>query len=204
LLFLCTTLLGGCAVGNAHRYSDTVVDINSPTTRSVAFTVYDQREYVMSGNKTPDFAGLSRGGFGNPFDVTTESKKPLTEEMTLSIAATFKKNGIKAIPVVVAFAGKRSNVIEKLKATGGERLLLLTVFEWKSDTYSNTSLHFDVNAEVLDREGKTLAEKRSKGVDELGGSAWNPPAYAKDAVRKAFKEKVETLLNSMEIGTALQ
>jgi hypothetical protein len=68
----------------------------------------------------------------------------------------------------------------------------------------NTSLTYDIKAEVLDREGKTIAETRIHGKDDLSGSAWNPPAHAKEAVPVAFKGKIEKILNSPEIEAALK
>jgi len=40
--------------------------------------------------------------------------------------------------------------MNKLKVTGAKRLLLLTINEWRSDTYSNTSLYYDVVLTVMD------------------------------------------------------
>src|SRR5574341_548216 len=62
----------GCAVGNKHSYTVERPELVVQGTRSVAVAAQDARPYVVAGNKTPDFVGLQRGGFGNPFDVTTE------------------------------------------------------------------------------------------------------------------------------------
>jgi hypothetical protein len=87
----------------------------------------------------------------------------------------------------------------KMRETKGKRLLLLTLNEWQSDTYTNTGLSYDVKLEVLDSNGYKLTEKVIKGDDNLGGSAWNPPSHAREVIPKAFKEKLEALLNSEEI-----
>lgn len=89
--------------------------------------------------------------------------------------------------------------MEKMREAQSERLLLLTLNEWYSDTYTNTGLSYDVKIEVFDTNGNRLAEKRTKGDDNLGGDFWNPPAHAKEAIPKAFKEKLEALLNNEEI-----
>ncbi len=207
-LFLLLTFfalaLNACAVGNTHRYHDTVADIKASNTIVIAVATHDQREYVISGRKNPDFVGLSRGGYGNPFNVSTASEKPLAEDMTQSIANSLAKKGFKAVPVTVVHTDNRQAVIDKLRAADGERMLIFTLTEWKSDTYMNTALIYDVKAEVLDRNGKTIAEREIKGRDDLGGSFMNPPSHAKEAVPVAFKEKIEKLLNSSEIEAALR
>ena len=43
--------------------------------------VQDFRPYVLNGDEEPGFVGLQRGGYGNPFDVTTLTGRPMTEDM---------------------------------------------------------------------------------------------------------------------------
>ncbi|MEK6742340.1 MAG: hypothetical protein AABZ15_01950 [Nitrospirota bacterium] len=204
LIAYCAAVLSGCAIGNTHRYHDTLADINFSGSITIAVATHDQREYVLSGVKEPDFVGLSRGGFGNPFNINTESGKQLAEDMTLSIANSLGKKGFKVVPVLVPHSDQRQAVVGKLKGAGGERLLIFTLSEWKSDTYMNTALLYDIKAEVLNKEGTTLAQKSLNGKDDLGGSFMNPPQHAKEAVPVAFKEKIEKLLKSPEIEAALR
>ena len=208
LLFLSAICLfimqSACAVGNAHRYHDTIADLNVAGTIAIAVTTHDQREYIISGDKKSNFVGLSRGGFGNPFDVTTETGESLASDMTKSLVNSLSKKGFKPVSVLVNPKDDQQTIIDKLRKVNAERLFLLTLIEWKSDTYQNTALHFDIKATVYDSTGKTLGEKELKGTDDLGGSALNPPGHAKKAVPKAFKEKIQSLLNSNEIISALQ
>jgi hypothetical protein len=196
-------LLSGCAVGNRYQYHDTLADISATGITTIAVTVHDQRNYVITGDKGPEFVGLQRGGFGNPFDVNTDSGNALAYDMTQSLVNSLCRRGFKAMPVTVAISDDRQKVVNKLKEKGTERLLLLTLKEWKTDTLNNVALIYDVNATILDRDGKTVGEDAIKGRDNLGGSMLNPPAYARKAVPKAFKEKVEQLLNSKQIASGL-
>ena len=197
-------MISGCAVGNKYNYRDVVADISAPGSGAVGVAVHDQRDYVKSGEKPADFVGLQRGGFGNPFSVTTMSGRPLADDMTSVIAESLAKKGFKAIPVGVAPADAQGAVLEKLKATQADRMILLTLNEWKSDTYQNVALIYDVSLSVYDKKGKVLTEKKVNGRDNLGGSAWNPPAIARKEIPRALKEKLEQLLNSPETVKALQ
>ena len=83
-----TLLCHGCAVGNRHAYHTTVAPLQASGSHTIAVATHDEREYVRSGNKQPDFVGLQRGGYGNPFKVTTESGHALAQDVTDSITAS--------------------------------------------------------------------------------------------------------------------
>lgn len=204
LLFTAVLLVTGCAVGNKYAYHTIVADITPSGTTSIAVASHDQRAFVTSGKKMPTFVGLQRGGFGNPFNVSTASRKALADDMSAAITASLKRKGYAAVPVTVTHTDNSKSVIAKLKATGSKRLIALTLNEWKSDTYQNVSLQYDVTMRVYDSGGRVLAEKSLKSRDNLGGSAWNPAGHARKAVPVATKEKLEALLNSPDIAKALR
>ena len=60
-------LLTGCAIGNRYAYQSVVANPQLSGTTAVGVATHDQREYVRSGSKDPQFVGLQRGGYGNPF-----------------------------------------------------------------------------------------------------------------------------------------
>src|SRR4051812_18081252 len=94
--------LGGCAVGQTYKYSDAPMSLEGVSSAgAVAIAVQDARPYVISGNKAPTFVGLQRGGFGNPFDVNTQSGGPLANEIRDAIARALKARGVSVTPVAV-------------------------------------------------------------------------------------------------------
>ena len=200
LLILCI-LISGCAIGNTHRYDlgDANFDIKSDNT--VAAAVVDLRPYVISGEKTPDFSGLMRGGFGNPFDITTDSGKPLAADMTASIVKSLAKAGVSAVGVTVP-NGKAADVREKLIETGADRFALLLVKEWKSDTYSNTRLTYALSLQVLKQDGSVVGEKDLTGDENMGRLGL--PVDVRFGIEKAFRQKIEQLFGDPEVVTALQ
>lgn len=193
----------GCVVGQKYSYNTVVADFAASDTRAVGVATSDLRPYILSGDKTPDVVGLLRGGFGNPFNVTTESGKPLADDMTEVITASLSKKGFKVTPVIVFPKDSFDSVLEKLKATQGENLLLLTLNEWKSDTYVNAGLYYDINLKVFDKSGNKIAENTVRGNDNLGGSM-NTASFTKAAVPQAFQKKLEELFNNPAIVKALQ
>src|SRR5206468_8024969 len=53
-------LLSGCAIGNRYAYQTVVASPQVSGTTAVSIATYDQREYVRSGTKDPQFVGLQR------------------------------------------------------------------------------------------------------------------------------------------------
>lgn len=203
VLLLALVFATGCAVGNRHAYHNVNVDFSGDGSGKVAVATHDQRDYVVSGEKDPTFVGLQRGGFGNPFNVSTASGKSLADDFTGTVASALNARGFKTVPVMVSYSDSTDDVRKALKNTNAGRSILIMLNHWKSDTYQNTGLAYNLKMEVLDQQGKTLAEKSISGDDDLKGSAWNPPAHARKVLPKAYKSKLESLLNSKEITNAL-
>lgn len=201
---LLASLLSGCAVGNKHAYQDVDAKTAIRTEKSVTVATRDQRSYVVSGQSKPEFVGMQRGGFGNPFDVLTVSGRPLSAEFSAAIKQALERNGVKVVVIDTKPADSSQTVLANLVASNGERLLMLTIREWVGDSQINTEVRYNLQLEVSDSSGKILATKSYAGQRDLGGSQLNPPAHAKEVMPRAFREAVEYLLNSREITTALQ
>jgi len=97
----------------------------------------------------------------------------------------------------------RDAAIDACKSSGSPSFLLVTIREWKADTYNNTSLFFDISAEVFDSTGTLLAQNRFQGREEVEGSFLNPPAAARENIPVAYRKKIEQLLNAPRIVAAL-
>lgn len=194
----------GCAVGQKIQYHATQLDLKAAGTCIVAVTALDDRAYVKNGEKDGTYVGTFRGGFGNPWNVTTESGKPLAEDMTEVLCASLKAKGFTAKPVSLKAGASVEAALTSLKTVSAKRLILLTILEWRSDTMTNTSLYYNLKLSVLDGDGRTLAEAMDMSAEEsLGGSFMNPPGHAKEAVPAAFKLKLEKLMNDPKVVEAL-
>ncbi len=147
---------------------------------------------------------MQRGGFGNPFDVLTASGRPLSSEFTAAVKNALQLNGVKVFALETKPSNASQPAMAELVASAGDRLLLLTIKEWVGDSQINTEVRYSLNLVVADSSGKTLATKDYIGTRNLGGSQFNPPGYAKEVMPQAFREAIETLLNSPQILAALQ
>ena len=202
LLLLVAVWLGGCAFGNSHPYDLGDANFDLETERTVAVTVVDHRPYIVAGDKQPNFVGLMRGGFGNPFDVTTSSDRPLAQDMTISIVDSMKKKDVNAVVVVVPPSASEATARRKLLAVDADRYVLLVLQEWKSDTYIRTALIYNLSLEVLAFSGAQLADLSLRGKDNLGAGL--VPADARIDVETAVRQKLEAAFNDPEIVAALK
>ncbi|HET9475803.1 MAG TPA: hypothetical protein VFO82_18020 [Steroidobacteraceae bacterium] len=200
-LLVAALALGGCAVGQKFSYADGYIALlpgRSDTPAAVA--VLDQRSYILSGDKRENFVGLSRGGYGNPFNVTTKTGAPMAVDMASAVARALEANGQPAKAVVVPVAGGTEGAKSALLSSGAERLMLFTLREWKTDTMARTGLWFDVTLDVFDAAGETLASKQITGQEISGGTI---VSAEKDA-QKWFSEKIGLLLDNRDIASAMK
>lgn len=73
-------VLAGCAI--KYDYVGLTAELRYAGTATVGAAGHDERAYVLFGEKGPDFVGLARGGFGNPFLRATLSGRPLADDMS--------------------------------------------------------------------------------------------------------------------------
>jgi hypothetical protein len=89
-----------------------------------------------------------------------------------------------------------------LRSGNPDKLLLLTLKDWESDTYVGTELRYDAEMQALGRGGNLLASKTIKGTDQLGSGFWNPQGVAQEKAPLTFKKKMEELYEG-DIAKAL-
>lgn len=202
-LFVAFLGLSACAVGNEHNFSNLDSSIFDQATVPLAVGVHDQRSFVLSGEKTSDFVGLSRGGYGNPFDVTTVSGLSLAEDILDSVVAALRDKGSNATPVSLAFPLSPAEAVDRLIETGRDRLVLVTIKAFKSDTFVNVRFVYNVVLQVFDGSGGEVASSQVSGDRNLGGSFMNPPSHAKKAVPKAYNDIMDELFSQPQIRAAM-
>lgn len=192
----------GCATGRGSAYHTVVADVRTPGAGPLALATHDRRAYVLSGTKPPAFVGVERGRFGGPSDVATPDGRPLAQDISQALASSLKRAGF--TPVVLTVSPRAApDEVQSALARAARRAMLLTVREWQTDTAVNTTLTYDVSLAVIDPSGRALVEKRLSGRDELGGSTLNPTRHAREAIPRAFKAKLEALLNDPDVQRAL-
>lgn len=182
-------LLSGCVAGqkiNIVYTPDACARIVTAQTATVQ--VSDARPYILNGDKTPQYIGHYRAGFGNTWPVGTGSK--------LALAEQFKSDVLKELQVLGV----------PVSGTQNSRRLQIEILDYNFDAYMNGKFWYDVKAEVLDDKGNVLAQARVKDTRIIKGNIWVGAKYAfQKQVPKIHHEIITQMLrNNPEIMNALK
>jgi hypothetical protein len=170
---------------------------------AVAVAVQDQRAGVIAGGR-PDLVGLMRAGI-SASDVTTDSGEPLAADLSRCVRRGLQQAGYQVTPVNVIIRSREEYVVAQMAKTGAQRLLLVSIDAWESDSRGNkwrvttTGLVYDVTVQVFDPQGYLLGRAQTSGRDDVGG--YDPP---ETALPELYQLKLELLLNDRSIARALR
>ena len=204
LILICAVYLTGCAGGQTYNYQMSSMDIpvKASEQRTLILAVEDRRPYVLSGDKEPSFVGLQRGGFGEPWDVTTDSGKPLTEDMSVAIVKGLEDAGYTVVNVPAN--NDKVFLVKAASKNNASRIVILKVRDWKSDVFMGVTLHANLQLRVLDAEGKLLAGSSLEAMEKIAGGSWATEDDNSRALADEFSRRVRILFNEDEVRRALQ
>ncbi|MCL5776433.1 hypothetical protein M1105_05450 [Limibaculum sp. FT325] len=202
ILFALMTL-AGCAIGNEYDYRAASAPVPASSAETLAVAVTDHRPYVLSGDKSPDFVGLQRAGFGIPYNVTTASGAPLADDLSVLLANSFAAAGTEVEIIRLPNGASADAALEQFKGTAADRFLLIEMLEWKSDHYAQVTIHWNLVGQVYDRSGRLLGEDRIQGTRGTGEGFWSLEAGKNRIVTAEAKRLFGELLARPSIAGAL-
>jgi hypothetical protein len=142
--------------------------LSLPFEGTLALAVLDARPDVVSGERQETFVGFTRSLYGIPFPYHTRSKKPFAQDLADLVSRALKQGKTPAQVVAVSPFPGRQAAIDALRKSGAERLVLLEIRDWWSDTLMRTDLHYDLLLTIFNSQGQELGSNVSIGHDELG------------------------------------
>jgi hypothetical protein len=134
----------------------------------MTLAVLDARPDVVNGERKETFIGLTRSLYGIPFQYHTRSKKPFAQDLSDLVSRALKQGKTPAEVIVVSPFKGRQAAIDALRKSGAERLILLEIRDWWSDTLIHTDLHYDLLLTILNAQGQGLGSNVATGHEELG------------------------------------
>jgi len=196
-------LLVSCAISRKVEYES--VAANVPDFKEhIGIGTWDQREQILNGARQIDFVGYMRSAAGIAYPMGTSSGTPFADVVSSSVAASFSKKGNTTSIVAVSFADKENLILEKLKKTKSDKLVLIKCYKFYTDGYGATSLLYDLQLNIFSSGGDLLKQKTFSGKRELGGSkAWGAGNFKK-YIPEGYKKLLEEIFNDPEIVAALQ
>jgi hypothetical protein len=198
-LIVASAFITGCAMGNKYdiRQARAAAPAGSST---VAVGGVDEREYLKRGEIEPEYVGMTRGGYGNPFRVKTATKQPFAEEAAGVVASSLGPR----LRGPVRSYGSTEAALHTLRSSGAQRLVLLRVKAWESDTLINTSVDVDLVLEVYNAGGKLIASSSDKAYRDLGGNIASPPMHARKVVLAELGRSLTRLMEQPAVANALK
>jgi hypothetical protein len=191
------------ASGAVADYEWTEGQFNLTSEARIAVTVSDQREYILSGNKEPTFTGLARAGFGEPFDVATESGRNLTEDIAISITSGLNASQIQAQTIITEPTLAVESARRQLVQADADRFLHVILHEWKTDTYHSTKLEVNIELVVYGDGEAELLRKTFANVEEARSGKLSPKGRNAEIVSQLYPRKLAELLEDFEVASAL-
>lgn len=142
--------------------------LSVPFKGTMALAVLDARADIVSGERKETYIGFTRSLYGIPFPYHTRSKKPFAQDLSDLVSRALQQGKTPAEVIVVSPFKGRQAAIDALRKSGAERLILLEIRDWWSDTLIHTDLHYDLLLTILDAQGQELGSNVATGNEELG------------------------------------
>jgi hypothetical protein len=186
------------AVGQKADYAHSWPTVNFESDYVIAVGVLDKRPYVLNGQKELTYVGTVRGGFGNPWDMSTQSGEPLSRDIASAISSGLRNAGTVAEVIALSFNIGKMQAVRDLLRSRPDRALLVVVREWRGDTYARAGFFVDVEAIVYDQAGKELGRSSSshKEIGSGDGTVISP--------EDAAKNHLSRLLNAPAVSSVLK
>lgn len=203
IIFILTIVFfSSCAVSRKVDYEGVRGDLPE-FKQHTALACWDQREQILSGARKTDFVGYMRSGVGIAYPMGTESGRPLADIMANDIAESLKAKGSSSTVVLTQSSDKQSLILDKLKKTKNNRLILVNCKDFYTDGYGAVSLMYKLEFLIYSADGSIITQKTFDGKKPLGGSAaWGPGKF-KEYIPKAFKALMEEIFSDPEIKRAI-
>src|SRR6056297_437957 len=200
IFMISLVILTSCAGGRKVAYNDVAADLKYEGNETLGIAVYDQREMVLDGSRKPDFVGYMRSTAGIAYPMGTKSGENLTDDMSMSIAKSFKNKGYNTEVIETLPVDEKGALKTKLQDTGADKLLMLTLKKYHTDCYGVTRLMYDVKAEIMNSKGDIVTEKNFSDEYNVGGNAFWGPGDFKTYIPEHFKQFLDTMLNDEAIA----
>jgi hypothetical protein len=192
--------LGGCAKPFTPYYLDvkpqykTVYDFEGP----IVIAVQDQRPYVLTGDKTEFFYGISRSLYGIPYTANggISAAQDIADLVSLLLS---NENGTNVGKRVIDIS--LDGLATAKKMTDSERVLLLLVYEWKTDVpaIGTGKILYDIHTSIINPDGEIIMEKRITGKDEMISSEGKKSARDGRFFQKARADVIGKILLDPEL-----
>jgi len=203
LLVVCTHLHIEAKRVQEYHNIEFQIDVNSNT--SYAIAVLDKREVVTSGSQGTDFVGYIRSTTAIAWPIRTESNNSFTDDVSFTVKNAIEKAGAKVTLISTDYTMNSKEIVDKLKTTNADKLILIIIDKWRSDTKSYfskiaTDMIWDLTIQVFDDKGLISTENNVSGRDDaIDPSKRTNKEARQKIINMYYKEKMENLFSGIEL-----
>ena len=194
--------LGACIPGGTYELTPVSLSLTATSQQTVVATVIDQRPYVLNGEKSRKFLGTERGTWGGEKKISTESGRPLADELSDAVVQALANRGIAAGALQPVKDSGATDTLTALRAQGADRLLVVELQDWRTDVHTRVKLSWRLEAIVYDRTGEVLARTTSQGANPVANT--DLTAKYSNIATAELSSKLSNLLNARVITEALR
>ena len=113
-----------------------------------------------------------RSGAGIAYPMGTETGRPFADIMSEDIGNAFGKKGNQVAVVNTQPTDKDTLILEQLRKTNSNRLILINCNEFYTDGYGTISLMYNLKLNIYSEKGELLLEKGfRKLIEEIFSDA---------------------------------
>jgi hypothetical protein len=199
VLFFIVVFVSGCYSLNIYL---TKPVIQSKGNKALTIATLDQRPYILKKESKPEYVATVRGGYGNPFDVLTDSGKPLSSDISGIVANSLKNNGYSFQVINTIPSDKKDETLNNMKQHASERYILIHIKELRGDSMYVTNYFSNIDIEVYDKNMMVIAKNNQQSSGSLG-AVFSFSGF-QEVILGSIKKDIESLLNNPGVINALK
>lgn len=194
--------LGPIVSGGKHDVAGIYLSLPATSPVSVAVAVVDRRPYVVDGKESPEFLGTERAPWSQTVDIKTQSGRPMADDLAEVVAGALTRAGAGATALPQPRGTTDAEALAALQAQGADRLLVIAMHEWRSDSYTRVVMKWHFEATVFDASGNALGRSRSAGNTPVGGTV--AADDSNQMTQRELRRQLANLLGDPAITRALR
>lgn len=196
-LIISVLVMSLTACASMPDYRTANVNLNFKTNAKISVGVQDHRPYVLNHEQEESFAVTVRP-YGIPTHTFSASKRPIAIDLTDVLAKGLSGTGAVVTKMRIMPEENMGNI---LSSAMSQKVVLLTLDSFKTDTYQGSDMLYDMTLRVISPKGVELAKRHIEGREYLGKSI-NVLSVIEENAPKALQKKIEQLFDG-DVAKAL-
>jgi hypothetical protein len=189
------------------NYNNAEPKINYKGSKKLAIAIYDERTYVRTKEKKPEYVGYTRESRRLPTDMTTRDGRPIAQTLGKLIADAYSKADLKVVGVTFGYDANDKANLGSILQNKPDRLMTIKLRDWIIETQygvDNVIFKYSLDFNIADAQGKVLFTKIFTGKETIAGAQWYSYMRASIIAPEITYYLFTDILNKPEVAAALR